>query len=621
MIERSSVSHEREPEGLRHFAHLASPGSDGVATRVLHAMLRFDAGALVFALVSATLFVVSVTAYYGGIVLGQPFSPYAWVSGGVLAVLVLAWALVAAILYFLATGVLVLWGGVVTRKDREVTGYKEALNRRFWPCAAALALCWAPWVIASLPATMDQDTIWQVLIWRTPAMWYDHHPWLTTMLFGSIFDAGAALGSQSITLSVACVVQSLLYVAVTSAALCYVWRFERARGLFWFAIVCACLVPAFPFYACRLEKDTLFCLGLVPFMILLLDGVRTRGHTLATPGRTIVFCALAIWLVLTKKTGVYIVVPTLLFFGLYCARERWQPAIISMVVGAGCFAVWQLLVLPMLGVAPGPRKELFSLPFQQTARVVALYPGDVTPEEHAAIDAVLYYDSLHEQYRFDTADSVKDNYKDLSGEALVPYFKAWLAMGLRHPGAYATATLGTNLKLFDMAPFNVEVGSDPAWVEENVEFFSQFLHDGLTEEEIAERDEVTQEGIAEWPGLAWLREVLDGYAAAFRMPPLLLVNAPALMQFYLPFLCACCIVSPLFKGARGAVFVAVVPWALIVASIIVGPMTLDRYFITGLWGFPLLLVLPMVCRLSSVPHGSTKGGRHAKATGFECRGK
>ena len=277
----------------------------------------------------------------------------------------------------------------------------------------------------------------------------------------------------------------------------------------------------------------------MPFVILLLDGVRTRGRSLATPARIVILCALAIWLVLTKKTGVYIVIPTLLFLGLYCARGKWQPAIISMALGAGCFAVWQGIALPMLGVAPGPGKELFSLPFQQTARYVVLHPDDVTPEERAAIDAVLFFDDLDEQYRFDTADPVKDNYKSLEGEALVPYFKAWLAMGLRHPGTYATATLGTNLNLFDVHPFAVNVGSDASWVDENVAFFSQYLHDDLTEAEIEERDETTEEGIAEWPQFAWLRSALEGYASIFSHMPFTVFNSPAVVQFYLPFLCAC----------------------------------------------------------------------------------
>lgn len=52
-------------------------------------------------------------------------------------------------------------------------------------------------------------------------------------------------------------------------------------------------------------------------------------------------------------------------------------------------------------------KEMFSLPFQQTARYVKEYGDEISEEEREIIAKVLDYDSLAEIYEPMTADPVK----------------------------------------------------------------------------------------------------------------------------------------------------------------------------------------------------------------------
>ena len=95
----------------------------------------------------------------------------------------------------------------------------------------------------------------------------------------------------------------------------------------------------------------------------------------------------------------------------------------------------------MLGVADGSRKEMLSIPFQQTARYLKEYPDDVTESEENAIEKILDYGSLAENYNPEISDHVKDTFNNsATTQDMVNYFKAWVSMFLRHPDVYFQAT-------------------------------------------------------------------------------------------------------------------------------------------------------------------------------------
>ena len=81
---------------------------------------------------------------------------------------------------------------------------------------------------------------------------------------------------------------------------------------------------------------------------------------------------------------------------------------------------------------------MLSLPFQMTARYVVEYGDDITAEEREAIDKVMDFDTLAEDYNPMNADGVKHD-KSASGRDFLVYIIVWFKMGLRHPDAYIKA--------------------------------------------------------------------------------------------------------------------------------------------------------------------------------------
>ena len=83
---------------------------------------------------------------------------------------------------------------------------------------------------------------------------------------------------------------------------------------------------------------------------------------------------------------------------------------------------------------------MLSIPFQQTARYVKEHGGEVTEEERRAIDRVLDYKVIAENYDPNLSDPVKNTYKQ-KDEHLGDYFRVWWQQFLKHPKTYIKATL------------------------------------------------------------------------------------------------------------------------------------------------------------------------------------
>ena len=78
------------------------------------------------------------------------------------------------------------------------------------------------------------------------------------------------------------------------------------------------------------------------------------------------------------------------------------------------FSVIDKPIASAFGVKEGPVKEIFSIPFQQTARYIQEYPDEVASEEKEGINNLLSYDAISEKYIPERSDPVKDTYKSES---------------------------------------------------------------------------------------------------------------------------------------------------------------------------------------------------------------
>lgn len=347
---------------------------------------------------------------------------------------------------------------------------------RFTPCANGKSIAlftivmlvfWEAWMLAVYPGSMNWDTYYQIAqcypenhpIYYIPYAptesfvsnyFSDHHPIFDTLIFGGFAMASDYLfGTWNYGVFAFVLIQSVGTAAAFTYALAYFRKLGVPAAIRFGAFVFFALMPFYPVYAATMLKDSFFSWLYVPYFIQVVEIVRTKGAALDSRKFLTAFVVLGILLALTKKTGMYAVVPAALIL-LFVYRSHWKSLALQAV---SVLVVMQLvlpyIVFPALDVIPGGKQEVLSPLFQSTARYVVLAGDEVTEGERDAIDIVLGYDTLAKRYNPRDSDPVKFLYNyNASNEEMLSYYKTWLQQGLKRPDIYIDSVMTTTSSYF-----------------------------------------------------------------------------------------------------------------------------------------------------------------------------
>ena len=263
-----------------------------------------------------------------------------------------------------------------------------------------------------------------------------HHPVVYTLLLHACLQLGDKLfHSFNRGIFLMCMGQSLAILA----AFAYALSALRARGAsprtMMLILSYIMLQPQIRNFLFMATKDGLYAASFVTWMgayFMVRAGGRRRDKA--------VFCLAGLGMLLFRNEGRYVLLISGAIMALADRANRkrlicFSAAMAVVAAGLSC-GLW-----PALGYTKGGVQEMLSIPLQQTARVVRDHPEDITGPERAAIDAVLHYSDLAEDYNPETADQVKDLYRmDATTSDLIGYLRAWVHLVLRHPGTCLQAT-------------------------------------------------------------------------------------------------------------------------------------------------------------------------------------
>lgn len=313
-------------------------------------------------------------------------------------------------------------------------------------------ICWLPYVLLLFPGVIYWDTGDQLAQFfglsafgMDPGQIWDHHPFFDAYLYGWFLQTGHSLaGSYDAGTFVFSLAQS--YLAAVSFAWALAYLVERGASPRLVLVIRSFIrfFPVFPVAFVVLVKDVTHVVFFLQWCILFSKIVRTHGRSLRSPRFLFLVLAISLLCSLTKKTALYIVV--LCLMGLWLCLD----GIVFKLTAAGLAVVVYLVVqtvlptylYPALNVIPGGPQAAIVVPIEQVARVARYYPEDVTAEEKDAIDSYLLtgWDYMGANYNPYIADPVTAyNVKDKTGTGR--FMKAWLSIGLRHPGTYINAFL------------------------------------------------------------------------------------------------------------------------------------------------------------------------------------
>ncbi|WP_207640720.1 DUF6020 family protein [Butyrivibrio sp. VCD2006] len=492
------------------------------------------------------------------------------------------WAMYFAVSFIIAYMVFYLSEHINFAPVRTANVTYKFSYKRMFAVACILFVCWLPYLIIYAPGLVNYDTVNQVKDFldgvsavpygyapgqeEVTVLFNAHHPVFVTLIFGAFIKIGILLGKPALGLTLYIILQMVLAALIFSYAIEKAFEFGKNKSVILRRMITIffALFPVIPYYVCDMLKNTLHALFALLYIFLFLRFV-ISGHEF-TRNEKIAWVVLSILVTLTQNTGVYLVIITGVFLAIKGKNIRK-----TVIFGTAVSALLMLVILPKIiypafNIFPGGKQEVLGILFQQTARYVRDYPEDITDEDIEVISKVVDYDTLKNDFTFETTDNIKATFKlHASTAELHNYYALWIRQGIKHPGAYFRAILpicgmffaaGYDIGIFDHIPTNEGI-------------FSQI-------------QQINPENM--------YTSMTNGYYRIRSFPVLRILFQHALYVLWIPVFCL--YRRRVVSKKKSVLFM--VPFVVNMLFLIMSPMVYSRYALPLIFASPFLLYMTLL---------------------------
>lgn len=322
-------------------------------------------------------------------------------------------------------------------------------------CFVILLAVWLPFLLIKYPGAMSWDTWNMILEYRYHEI-SEQQSVFYTLCMGSFLNLFDRLGIADAGLFIFVTIHYLLYAAVFAHSLLVIRKLGVPK---WYSVTAWIICVFSPYisgYVGVALKDALYA-------VLLLETMVVTAEFCSFPEisryklKVALLGSAAVLACLVRKNGEYVFTGLLIFYYInsFITRPKDGSKDTSPKSKLGIILAFSIIIYLLttivlrVVVSPytGSPAEMYSVPFQQTARYVRDHPEDVTEEERIIIDNALVYDTLASRYDPRISDPVKA-YCDGDHDKLQAYFEVWRHQFLRHPLTYVAATWEQNYYLF-----------------------------------------------------------------------------------------------------------------------------------------------------------------------------
>lgn len=323
-------------------------------------------------------------------------------------------------------------------------------RKTFVRTMSILFLCWLPIIILSYPGNLCYDVIGQLEQVIGEAEYSAHHPLLHTLLAGGLVKLGGSLfGSYEVGLFIYILVQALMLASALTGTIWWLTKQEFAGKKVSHPIMLVILgiyvlAPMYSNVASTALKDVPFVALFIWYMIMLAEVCQHR-QVIKNWKFSTVFVLVQVLVALLRNNGFYVILLT----GAALAVIWWKGAdkktrllqlVILFLAPVLLSKILNASLIIGLSAKEGSTAEIFSLPFQQTARYLQFYREELTIEQKQAIEAVLGdVDVVAADYDPKIADPVKMHFyeqEEVTTKEIVDYFAVWGQGFFKHPAVY-----------------------------------------------------------------------------------------------------------------------------------------------------------------------------------------
>jgi len=344
-------------------------------------------------------------------------------------------------------------------------------RRAFWKVFVLYLLCWLPYLVIFFPGISPGDTTRQIMMFfHLPTrvagrictdgidiLYSAHHPLFLTFVFGSFYWIGVKLGNVLIGQLLYTIIQMAVCSLVYTFAIQELYFYGVRKRILCLVFLWTALHPGVNIHHVSMFSDEVFSLIFIVVSLLLARIVYSAGECLKKGSFCLYLFLGTLFLSLSKKPGWYLAAVTLFVFALVYKRKELFAVMALLILS---FNVgFEGILYDRLNVSPSGIQEMLSVPFQQTARFMRDYPGNIPEEEYQVIDRVLRAEIIAKNYDPNRADNVKGQFRQgVTNPQLQAYFKVWLKEFFDAPSIYFASFFNGTYRYFDLKPGGVGWG-------------------------------------------------------------------------------------------------------------------------------------------------------------------
>jgi len=313
-----------------------------------------------------------------------------------------------------------------------------------------ILICWLPYLIIKYPGTPG----WDFYHFLNNYYEYDetlthHFPLVYVFMCIYVIKFGILINNINLGLFLLTLIHATIMAVSFSIVFRYLKKWEISYKFRWLILLFYSLMPLFGNYATTIYHDTIYSSFILIYVLLLTDIVKDNN---LTNKKYIIISILSLLLCLTRKNGIFIVLPTNLYLLIkYLFNKNWKKQMIKII----CCIIPILLSLLSnylfsLKYVKTSYLESMAIPLQQIARYSRDYHDDITDEEKYKIDRIVNYNYAGILYNPTIVDDVRNNYGNYfpTNQEVEDFLITWIKLFPRHPDAYVQAAINTVFPLY-----------------------------------------------------------------------------------------------------------------------------------------------------------------------------
>ncbi len=467
----------------------------------------------------------------------------------------------------------------------------------FWGNFGLFIICWTPYFIIRFPGNYDHDTIWQIMEGYGLNVKTDHHPYFDTMIFTAFWRVGDFLGSHFWSLLLYYVIQTFVMAALFSLILCTLSKIGIDQRLITLCRIYWTFYSPVAMYVGVMAKDMLHGVFFLLFFMMTLEIIRTKGKCLGSLKFCAVFFMVSMLTMLTKKTGMYVLVMSLLVTFLFVDKKRIRMFFVSAFAVAVFVFGWSN-ALRIMNVLPGGEGEKMSVPSQQVAFYLKNCEAEMEEDDWEILRSVYSNpEEMKDVYDPVLADPEKNRWNGYaSKEEKIRFLRWYLKKFSDHPYVFTKAFVIHISALIHVDTSGMEM--------ESLLFYRDCIPTSVTASEM-------EHTYSAWGGgITSPEEIHSLMLTSYRSEKAKFLSR----AFNVLYVLWITLFAPLFSKAMVAVWIpafvllygflrknirviiALFPILLTTAALVMGPTLLPRYFVNSVYTLPLVCLLPVLMK-------------------------